>query len=51
MAVPSARVARMLAPLTYSTGLELVGGSALIIGVKLIVELGWQRLSEADKNT
>ena len=23
----------------------------LIIGVKLIVELGWQRLSEADKNT
>jgi hypothetical protein len=28
LAVPSARVARMLAPLTYSPGLELVGGSA-----------------------
>ena len=28
LAVPSARVAHMLAPLTYSPGLKLVGGSA-----------------------
>ena len=28
LAVPSARVTRMLTPLTYSTGLKLVGGSA-----------------------
>jgi len=28
LAVPSARVARMLAPRTFGTGLELVGGSA-----------------------
>ena len=28
MAVPTARVARMLAPLTFSTGLQLAGGVA-----------------------